>query len=599
MIHMKKLNLVIALLIGAVLVSGCTLSKMIKLAAKQDLQVTPNPLEVHGGDIPLEMSAVLPPKMLPSGKIYTINTIYKYDDKEIAVGSVEFNADDFPNSGSTTSRQSKEFSFPYQDGMNPGELLIEGVAKDPRNGKSKTSPRMSVAKGLVMTSSFAKPIAYSSYADHGYVEREELIPTKVDFFFEQGVSKLNPYFKVSGDNNKSRSSNLSAFIAEKNVTRTVTITGSHSPEGTETINSNLAEDRAKAIESFYRKQMRKYDYKGKADSIKFIIKPVIQEWSSLKVALASYSGASVNSKQQIIKIINGNGSFEEKAEAISKLDGYDKILDDLYPGLRTAKTEILTVKPKKSNAEIAVLAKQIVDGTAKIDTLTSTELLFAATLTPSLSEKEGIYKKASGSGSWVAHNNLGAVYIDMAAKKSGSEAKTLVDQAVTQFEIAKKKNAKSSEVLANMAAAYMMQGDYAKAYDAAVMVEGASPSNDVAGKAKAMKGATQVIKGEYSASKASFTGAKSSELVSFDHGLAALLNGDYEEAKGLLSKVTGDSAGSDAAYLRAVVAARMNDAAAVTSNLKNAVMKDPALKDKALNDLEFNKYADAVAQAVK
>ncbi|MFY0600743.1 MAG: hypothetical protein JXR03_13805 [Cyclobacteriaceae bacterium] len=596
---MKKLNLAIALLAGTVFLSGCTLSKMIKLAANQDLKVEPNPLEVHGGNVPLEMSAVLPPKMLPTGKVYTINAIYKYDDKEVAVGSVEFKADDFPNSSSTTSRKSQEFTFPYQEGMNPGELLIEGVASDPRNGKSKTSPRLSIAKGLVMTSSFAKPVAFSSYADHGYVEREELIPTKVDFFFEQGVSRLNPYFKVSGDNNRTRSSGLSAFIAEKNVTRTVTITGTHSPEGTETINSNLAEDRAKAIENFYRKQMRKYDYKGMADSIKFIIKPVVQDWAAVKAGLKSYDGISDESKSQILKIINGTGSFEDKSEAISSLSDYKKLLEDFYPGLRTAKTEILTVKPKKSNASIAILAKQIVAEKVSKDTLTASELLFAATLTPSLTEKEDIYKAASGSGSWIAHNNLGAVYLDMAAKKSGSEAKGLVEQAVTQFEIAKKKNDKSSEVLANIAAAYVMQGDYAKAYDATLAAEGSSPSNDVKGKTKAMKGSVQVIKGEYEASKASFASAKESDIVNFDSGLASLLNGNYEEAKGLLSKVDSEDLGAEAAYLRAIVGARLNDASAVTSNLKSAVSKDPSLKDKALNDLEFGKFANAVAQAVK
>ncbi len=596
---MKKLNLAIALLAGTVFFTGCTLSKMIKLAADQDLQVNPNPLEVHGGDVPLEMSVVLPPKMLPTGKVYTVNTVYKYGDKEIQVGSVEFKADEFPNSSSTTSRKSQEFSFPYQDGMNPGELFVEGVASDPRNGKSKTSPRLSVAKGLVMTSSMAKPVFFSSYADHGYVEREELIPTNVNFYFEQGVSSLNPNFKVEGDNNKTRSNNLSAFIAEKNVTRTVTITGSHSPEGTETINSNLAEDRASAIQSFYKKQMRKYDYKGMADSIKFIIKPIIQDWATLKLALQTYKGISEEQIQQINRIINGTGSFEEKATAISKLPSYDKLLKDVYPGLRTAKTEILTVKPKKSNAEIAILAKQIVDGKASADTLSASELLFAATLTPSLDEKKAIYGVAAKSGSWVAHNNLGAVNLEMAAKKSGADSKKLIEEAITQFEIAKKKNDKSAEVHSNMAAAYMMQGDYSKSFDAATMAEGASPSNDVKGKVKGMKGAVQLMQADYEASKASFASAKPSDVVAFDYGLAALLNKDYEEAKGQLSKVDGDEFGAEAAYLRAIVGAKLNDGSAVTANLKTAVEKDPSLKDKALNDLEFSKFADAVAQAVK
>ena len=55
--------------------------------------------------------------------------------------------------------------------------------------------------------------------------------------------------------------------------------------------------------------------------------------------------------------------------------------------------------------------------------LTQEELLYAATLTPILTEKEGIYKASIGiSDNWVAHNNLGAVFLDMAKKEiSGKE----------------------------------------------------------------------------------------------------------------------------------------------------------------------------------
>ena len=287
-----------ALVAGAIFFSGCSLSKMIKLAADQDLQVTPNPLEVHGGAVPFDVSAVLPPKMLPTGKVYTINTIYQYGDQEVAVGSIEFKAEDFPNSSSSTSRKSESFTFPYQAGMNPGTLYVEGVASDPKSGKSKTSPRLAVAQGLVMTSTFAKPVTFSTYADHGYNDKEELIPTNVDFFFEQGAARLNPSVNTDGTSNRAKSNDLAAFIAEKNVTRTVTITGTHSPEGTERVNSDLAEDRAKAIEDFYRKQMKRYDYKGMSDSIKFILKPIVEDWSGLKAALSSYEGISGTDKKR-------------------------------------------------------------------------------------------------------------------------------------------------------------------------------------------------------------------------------------------------------------------------------------------------------------
>ncbi len=596
---MRKINFAMALVAGAIFFSGCSLSKMIKLAADQDLQVTPNPLEVHSGAVPFDVSAVLPPKMLPSGKVYTINTIYEYGDQEVQVGSIEFKADDFPNSGTSTSRKSESFSFPYQDGMDPGTLYVEGVASDPNSGKSKTSPRLAVAQGLVMTSSFAKPITFSSYADHGYSDKEELAPTNVEFYFEQGASRLNPSVKTDGTSNRAKSNDLAAFIAEKNVTRTVTITGTHSPEGTETINGDLAENRAKAIEDFYRKQMNKYDYKGMSDSIKFILKPVVADWNGLKAALGSYDGISSEDKSSVTRIINGTGSFEEKEDELQKLSVYSKLLKEVYPGLRTAKTEILTAKPKKSNAEIAVLSKQVVSGAAEADTLSFEEFMFSATLTPSLDEKAAIYQAATKSGNWEAHNNLAAVYLEQAAKAEGSAKTKLVQDAITQLEIAAKKQ-ESAIVSANLAAAYVLQGENEKAMDAITTASSASPSNKTASNLSGMKGALQVMGGDYAGANASFANSSKSDVVTFDSGLSLILSGDYEAAKTVLGEITNsETVGAEAHYLIAIASARQNNVSDVSSSLKGAVSKDPSLKDKALNDLEFVNYTDAVAEAVK
>ena len=68
-------------------------------------------------------------------------------------------------------------------------------------------------------------------------------------------------FQLATINNKPKQTNpvslkrddeFEAFIAHKNITRTVTITGTHSPEGTERINSKLSNDRAAVIEKYYR-----------------------------------------------------------------------------------------------------------------------------------------------------------------------------------------------------------------------------------------------------------------------------------------------------------------------------------------------------------
>lgn len=590
---MRKSNFAITLATSIFLLTGCSaLKNMVKLAKDQDLQVTPNPLEVHGDKVKFEMSANLPAKMLPSKYMYTINTFYKYGENDKSVGSIELKSSDFPNQSTSASRKSAELVFDYTDAMKSGTLDIQGVASHVTSGKSLNTERITVAPGIITTSKLVEDVYYSAYAFHGYNDKEELIPTTVDFFFDQGRSYLK-----SSETRSKKGKDFSAFIANKNVTRTVTIIGAHSPEGTETVNSDLSGDRAAAIEKYYRAQMKKYDYKEMADEIKFVLKPVIQDWKAFKAALNNYNGVSDAQKSSILKIVNGAGTFEDKEKALQKLDSYKSIFKDIYPSLRVAKTEVLTVKEKKSNPEISILAKQIVDGKVSADTLSNEELLFAATLTPSLSEKEAIYKAATKkSGSWQAHNNLGAVYLDMA--KEGNQNQN-IEKAVTQFEIAAKKN-NAAEVLGNLATSYVMQGNSPKAYDTITEALSKGPSKDHAAGMNGVRGALEIKRGEYDAAISSLGSAKSEVDVIFNRGLALLLNKDFQNAITAFGDATEkDSDYAMAYYCSAIASARLRNDSDMISSLKKAVDKDPKLKDMALNDLEFNKYAGAVSTALK
>ncbi len=595
----KNLKSGIGFILTLAILSSCSLNKMVQLSEQQDLQVDPEPLEVHGGKVPFTMSAVLPPKMLPSGKVWTINNFYQYDDKEIEVGSVEFKADDFPNSSTSTSRKSESFEFPYRDELNPGKLLIQGVASDPRNGKSKSSEKLEVATGIITTSMEVKDVYLTAYADHGYNDQEELIPTKTDFYFPQGRSTLVSSLATDGKSNRDKQTDLSAFIAEKNVTRTVTITGTHSPEGPERINSNLSQDRAEAIEKFYRDQMSRYDYKGVADSIEFILKPVVESWTEFRRALDNYGKLSDSQLDQYLAVIDGSGTFEDKEKALRSLPRYQDIFETVYPTLRTAKTEILTVKPKKSNAEIAVLAKGVAGGDVDADTLSSEEMLFAGTLTPSADEKIAIYSASTKKdGSWVAHNNLAAAHLEKATKTNSNQQ--LVADALTQLEIASKKK-DAAEIHANMGAAYMMQQEYAKAYESLNKALEYSPSNKLKTDINTLKGVIEIRMANYDAAKASLASGKTGPWATYNRGLAHLLSKDYAAADSFFGDAAGknDKIAADAYYLRAVTAARRNSPADITSNLAEAVKLNNDLKDKALNDLEFSDYANAVNEGVK
>jgi len=573
------------LIIGALTLAGCSLPKMVKMSKEQQLTVTPNPLEVHKDTVAFDMAANLPVKMLQKGTVYTLNTFYKSGSSEIALDPIPFKAEDYPNSKVEQPKVTKDFFFPYQPSMKTGTLEVEGVAS--KGTKSKVTARLPVATGLITTSKLVKPVAFAAFAEHGYNNQEELVPVIIpDFIFEQGRSVLR-----TSEIRSAKGKELDAFIASKNATRTVTITGTHSPEGAERINSKLSPDRAAAIEKFYRAQMKKYDYMGKADSINFILKPIIQDWNEFKTELSTYEGISSEEKAEYLNIINAGGTFESQEKEMHKLKTYRKVFRDIYPKLRTAKTEILVVKDKKSDAEISVLSKQVTQGAVSADTLSFEEMMYSATLTPSLEEKAAIYGAATKKGSnWNAHNNLGAVYIAQAIENAGNAAE-LADKAQAQLDIAAKLN-EAPEVHANLASVNMLKGNAYAAHNHASKALNAGLRGDNAAGVNGVKGAAEIVKAEYGAAVSSESAATDNADNLFNKGLAQILNKDYQNALTSFKEATAKDSNLAIAYYGAAIAsARLGNADGVVSSLTSAVGSDPSLKEAALSDLEFAKFA--------
>lgn len=590
---MRKL-LYAFLIIGALTFTGCTLPQMVKLAKEQKLEATPNPLEVHKDTVNFSLSANLPVKMLKKGTAYTLNTFYKYGDSELALDPIPFKAEDYPNSSTEQPKVTKAFMFPYKDAYKTGTVEVQGVAS--KGTKSKATDRLPIATGIITTSKLVQNSYFAAFADHGYNNQEEITPVIIpDFIFERGKSVLR-----TSEMKSDKAKQLDAFIASKNVTRTVTITGTHSPEGAERINSKLSEERAKAIEKYYRAQMKKYDYQAKADEIKFILKPIVDDWTEFKNALAGYAAISSDEKSEYLNIINSGGSFEEQEKQLKKLKTYNKVFKDVYPGLRTAKTEILTLKVKKTEAEIAVLAKQITQGQANADALSFEELMYAGTLTPSLDEKAAIYEAATKKGAyWNAHNNLGATYIAQAIENP-SRASELADKASAQLEIAAKVK-ETPEVHANMATISLWKGNpYKAASHANAALNGAN--SDVTRGVNGIKGACEIYMANYDAAVRSESAAVETDVNLFNKGLAQLLTKDYANATTSFGESTRKNANYAVAfYGAAIAAARSGNGDGVVSNLSSAVKIDPSLKDKALTDLEFSKFAttDSFRNALK
>jgi len=579
--------------IGVLTFYGCAMNTMMKMAKDQQLTVDPDPLEVHADKVNFEVSAVLPVKMLKPNLTYSVEPSYDYADKSAKFDEIKFTANEFPNRDTQQPRVSQKFEMPYDSEMDKGSLNIIGWGTNDKNGKKKgPTEKMEIAKGLITTSKLVVPTYYGAYVSYDYSDEsvkgwtpdEELEPTKVNFYFLQGSSVLRPSEKKSD-----RGTFFQAFVAEKNVTRTVTITGTHSPEGSERINSDLSKNRAEKIEEYYKQMMDKYDYKGAADSIKFVLKPVIEDWTEFKIALEKYSGVDQDAKSQILAIVNGSGSFEDKEDALHKLPSYKTIFKDIYPDLRAAKTEILTVIEKRSDAEISILAKQIAEGKLPADTLSYGELAYAAFLTPSLKEKAAIYEATVKTyDNWAAHNNLGAVYLNMAIE---GDANANVEKAVTQLEISlNKKNTAYGK--GNMGSAELMQGNAEKALASVSDAISMNPPSKIIYGFNGTKGSIEIMMAKYSDAIKSLSNATDNADNLFNKGLAQILAKDYQNAVITFDELADKDGDYAMAYYGAAVASsRLGKASDVAANVKKAVNSDPELKSKAAGDLEFAKFA--------
>lgn len=568
---------------------SCSLKQMVKMAKDQELTVTPSPLEVHGDSVAFDISATLPAKMLKKNKIYSVASFYKIGDEKIELGSFDFVSSDYPDSKTTQSKITKHQAFAYKPEIGNGDLVVVGTASNLDKTKSKSTEEMPVAKGLITTSRLVKDYSYVAYADHGYNNKEELIPSTVNFYFEQGKSVLRKS-EMKGENAKF----LDAFITAKNITRTISVIGHHSPEGTETKNANLANERSAVIEKYVKDRMKYFKQDSVVSAIQFVTKGDIKDFEPMKAAIAKDTKLSPEQKTELMSIIDGNGGdFTAKQQQIEKLPYYNKlVLANLYPTLRTARTELWTVKPKKTDAQISLLAGQIAAGQVSADTLTAEELSYAGTLTPILSEKVTIYEAlVKKTDNWAAYNNLGAVYVEQAkVEVDQNKKKELINKAINTLEMSLKKQ-DNGEAHVNLASAYILSGVRDSSRDEANKAVASNATDAVKKGANGILGALDIKDGKYEIALQDLSKSNDSLQVKFNTALASLLKKDFNAAKAgfdnYIAAAPNDAAGY---YLAAVTAARQKDEATLTTNLKKAKSLSAKYGERAVSDMEFYDY---------
>ena len=347
----------------------------------------------------------------------------------------------------------------------------------------------------------------------------------------------------------------------------ISVSAYASPDGEQSLNAHLAEDRAKsgskAMMTEFKKDKNKDQKFGKEES-NYVTKTTAEDWDGFKSLM---EGSAIADKDLILRVLTMYTDLDQREKEIKNLSKtYTEVSEKILPKLRRSVLTVNVNKKSRTDEQITKLT------TTFPDSLSVEEMLYGANLTNDVNTKVAIFTAAEKKypTDWRTSNNLGVALL-MTNK---------VTEAGDAFKRAEANANGNAIVMNHMGIIAAKAGDRKKAmeyYDKA-----GSAGKEV----NYNKGILNVRDGKYADAVTNF-----GEYKGFNKALAELLNGNQGSVNTTID-ATSEKDMAISSYLKAVAAARNNNAAEVINNLKAAIEKDGSLKAAAKDDAEFIKLRE-------
>lgn len=558
---------------------GSGVGKMIRNHETVTYKVTPEVLQEKGGKVPYEVSVTFPENYFGRGAAVKLAPVLKYGDQELALATQFFVGEKVvgvdgqmvPYLTGGTYTFSGEFDFILE--MASSTVVVTPVVYAPKSGveptfKNLAAAQVKIADGIIHTEDFAGGNEESLLATSGY-ELETIVSKTSNLFFPKNLFSYN---KRTGLNKTEEATAaraaVNSFLAQGWEIKNITVNAYASPEGEETLNTSLSENRARVGDKYIHNELNKLinakDSKINMENCSGVDFTVVSNGPDWDGFMAALEVSNIAEKSTILNVIKSAAPAEKEGEIKNMILIYPELENILSP-LRRAEISVNCYEPKRTSEEIAAFA------TTKPKELSIQELLYAATLTEDVETQAAIYKTATElfADCWKAKTNYAYTEI---LNGNFSNALTYLEKANTLAP-------NNATILNNMGVIHAKQGQWAKAKKCFTNAQnlGASENYNL--------GVVAIQFGEYDKALKLFGSKKCDVNV----GLAQLMIGKYEAAKANLSCAEETCKTN---YLLAIVGARTSNDAEVFANLKKAFDINPKLKGKALNDREFVQYFD-------
>ena len=560
---MRKFHLSV---IAATLLALCSCSSKLGELSADYFSVTPQVLEAVNGEVPVTISGTFPEKFFPKKGVITVTPVLKWEGGSVSGDSYTLIGEKVEgNSQSISYKAGGNFtmktSFDYVPEMAKSELYLEFAAKV--KGKTKSMPAVKVADGVLSTAelySYTTASTKPAYAQDAFQRIiKQAKQANIMFLIQQANLRWSEINSTQMKDFTATLQNVKADTKNKAL-ENVEVSAYASPDGGMDLNDRLAAQRQKNAQTHVNKVLKKNKVETTVDT-----KYTAEDWEGFQELV---SASNIPDKDLILRVLSMYKDPEVREREIKNISAaYAELAEEILPQLRRARLTLNYQLIGRSDAEILEAFK------SDASVLSIEELLYAATLVKSDNEKIAIYKKAADiySHDYRPYNNMAEIAMKAA---NYNEAKSLLQKAA-------KLNPSAAEVNTNLGMLALIDGNVAEAEK--YLLKGTDSKENAAA-----LGNLYVAQGQYDRAVKAFGDTKSNAAA-----LAQIMSKNYTAAKNTLSQV--EKADAYTYYLNAIVGARTNNATMVAENLKKAVKLDSSLLKKAANDMEFVKFAAAIA----
>ena len=544
-------------LVLAAILTFSSCSNKLKPLAEEYVKAEPQPMEAIGGKVPVTINATFPAKWFNKKAVVTVTPVIRYEGGEAWGTSYTYQGEKvqgnnqviaYKEGGNVTMKS----NFTYKPEMKKSELYLTFDAKI--KNKTVKLPDLKIGEGVIATSELADAATANAAIAADKFQRiiKEAHDANIMFLIQQAELRSKELKKDEIADWKDLVKNADE-APNQNVA--IEIQAYASPDGGLKLNEGLAERREGNTSKYLAKELKKMKVDVPVDA-----KYTAQDWEGFQELV---SKSNIQDKDLVLRVLSMYKDSEQREQEIKNISSvFSTLAEEILPQLRRSRLIANIEIIGKSDDEISALAK------SNPKELNVEEILYAATLTNNDAEKATIYNKASElyPNDYRTWNNVG-----MMAFRAGDLAK-----AEQMFNKANSvKNNPESNM--NLGLIALTKGDQAKAQQLFGSASGVAELSEALG-------VLYLEQGEYAKAVNSFGSIKSNNAA-----LAQILTKDYSKASQTLNGVAKPDATTS--YLKAIVAARTNDANGVISNLKDAIAKDSNMKKEAAIDLEFAKYA--------